>query len=318
MEELSKKSIKRDFNHLGISLLISQILMLAISFLGVIVTTLIIRTYNPLDSGEAIYQQVMQQISESGWILIVAAIGHLLPPLFLSIKKNRFDTVPDQNAPAGPLHFLFFFILLLGIQVLLSIALYPLLSYMEGAGYSFSAAEEAASGMSDTTSMLFYSIAVAPVVEELIYRGLVLRYLERYGRWFAVFASAILFALMHGNIIQFPVALAAGLVLGYITVQYSIHLAILVHVGNNFFIEAISRLELADAGLAAAIDSSVSLIAMMVAAVVLVIRLPAMLRWIRENKGQAHSFRWFFTSWSVVLLVLYLVYMTIGSIGVVS
>src|SRR5205823_4747409 len=56
-------------------------------------------------------------------------------------------------------------------------------------------------------------VLVAPVVEELIFRGLGYSLLERYGRLLAIVAVGIAFALAHGLIDAFPLlaSLGAGL-----------------------------------------------------------------------------------------------------------
>ena len=53
------------------------------------------------------------------------------------------------------------------------------------------------------------------------------------GKKFAIFASAFLFGMFHGNIVQTPFAFALGLVLGYVTVEHSLIWAIVLHMINN-------------------------------------------------------------------------------------
>jgi membrane protease YdiL (CAAX protease family) len=58
---------------------------------------------------------------------------------------------------------------------------------------------------------------VAPVVEEMLFRGVVLRsFLQQYDRRQAIWGSALLFGVAHLNIYQFVVALGTGLVLGWL------------------------------------------------------------------------------------------------------
>ncbi len=60
-------------------------------------------------------------------------------------------------------------------------------------------------------------VVVAPVTEELLFRGLILNaLLRRYGPWIAVLFSSLLFALLHMNPWQIPVALASGVLLGWL------------------------------------------------------------------------------------------------------
>lgn len=92
---------------------------------------------------------------------------------------------------------------------------------------------ESVAGSTDTFSMFLYASVVAPISEELIFRGYVLRSLRPYGKRFAIFASALLFGLFHGNLLQTPYAFLVGLVLGYVTVEYSIVWAMAIHMFNN-------------------------------------------------------------------------------------
>lgn len=100
-------------------------------------------------------------------------------------------------------------------------------------GLSALEAMELASSGSDTLSMFLYASLGAPVVEEIIFRGLVLRGLEKYGKRFAILVSAILFGLFHGNIVQSPYAFVVGLILGYVAMEYNILWAMVLHMANN-------------------------------------------------------------------------------------
>jgi hypothetical protein len=82
----------------------------------------------------------------------------------------------------------------------------------------------------------FIKVAVvAPIVEELIFRGLILQGFRRnYNGFVAVFMSALLFALFHLNPWQFPATFLLGLLLGWIVFRAnSIILAIIGHSINN-------------------------------------------------------------------------------------
>lgn len=85
----------------------------------------------------------------------------------------------------------------------------------------------------------FMKVAVvAPIVEELIFRGLILKGLRRnYNSFTAVFISALLFALFHLNPWQFPATFILGLLLGWIMIRTNnIILSILGHSINNFLV----------------------------------------------------------------------------------
>lgn len=68
-------------------------------------------------------------------------------------------------------------------------------------------------------SELIFTVILAPVAEELMYRGVVLRRLSGISQTFAIFVSALLFGLMHGNLLQAVLGFFMGVVLGYAAVK---------------------------------------------------------------------------------------------------
>ena len=89
------------------------------------------------------------------------------------------------------------------------------------------------------TGRLLYIVAIGiipPLTEELSIRGCIMQPLRRYGDVFAIFASSLLFAILHGNLVQAPFAFIAGLGLGYICcVTGSLWPSIIVHCLNNSY-----------------------------------------------------------------------------------
>lgn len=79
---------------------------------------------------------------------------------------------------------------------------------------------------------------VAPVVEELIFRGLIFQGFRRnYNDITAVIISAILFSLFHLNPWQMPATFALGLLLGWLMIRTnSLILAIFGHSINNLLV----------------------------------------------------------------------------------
>jgi glutamate-5-semialdehyde dehydrogenase len=82
---------------------------------------------------------------------------------------------------------------------------------------------------------LVLAVIIAPVTEEVLFRGLILRgLLGRWNPWVAILASSALFTVMHFNPAQAPIAFALGLVLGWVYVRTrSLGLCILGHALNN-------------------------------------------------------------------------------------
>lgn len=84
------------------------------------------------------------------------------------------------------------------------------------------------------TVELVYACMIAPITEELFFRGVLLRTLAKSNQRFAVFASALFFGLVHGNLQQFVLAVLIGIFLAHITLKHgSIIPSIIVHIFVN-------------------------------------------------------------------------------------
>lgn len=82
-------------------------------------------------------------------------------------------------------------------------------------------------------SLTLYVCIVAPIVEELIYRGVILRKLLPYGTHLAIVLPAVCFALMHHNFYQGLSAVLGGLVYGFVALRYSLAASICLHIAKN-------------------------------------------------------------------------------------
>ncbi|MCL2069136.1 MAG: CPBP family intramembrane metalloprotease [Oscillospiraceae bacterium] len=90
---------------------------------------------------------------------------------------------------------------------------------------------------SGTAAYIVYYLCLAAgpaIFEEALFRGVMLQSLRRFGDNFAVWATSVLFAFIHGNLMQGPYALLLGLVIGYFVVRSgSIWVGVIVHFINN-------------------------------------------------------------------------------------
>lgn len=81
---------------------------------------------------------------------------------------------------------------------------------------------------------LILGCVLAPVAEELCFRRAMIDRLRPWGRGFAVFASSLLFALIHGNLYQMIYAFTVGTILGWVYLYTGqIRWTILLHSGLN-------------------------------------------------------------------------------------
>lgn len=75
---------------------------------------------------------------------------------------------------------------------------------------------------------------LAPVVEEVTFRGLGFRLLERFGRWTAVVLVGLAFGLAHGLVEALPILAAFGAGLAYIRMRTgSVYPGMIVHAAFN-------------------------------------------------------------------------------------
>ena len=88
-------------------------------------------------------------------------------------------------------------------------------------------------GTVGVVQLFVMAIIVAPITEELLFRGLLLQLICRYSRraWVAIALSGLLFGLVHLDLPQAVLPLTSmGIILGYARVKYrSIELCILIH-----------------------------------------------------------------------------------------
>ena len=71
---------------------------------------------------------------------------------------------------------------------------------------------------------------VAPIVEELTFRGLGYSLLARYGRWTAIIGTGLAFGLAHGLVNAFPFLAAFGIGLAYLRSRVdSVYPGMIVH-----------------------------------------------------------------------------------------
>lgn len=100
-------------------------------------------------------------------------------------------------------------------------------------------AQELADRAGGGASWILFALLVgiiAPVVEELFYRGLLLRSLQKRGAapWAAVLVSSLVFAAMHMQVLQFPGLLVFGLVSGTLAVRTGrLGPSVFAHIGFN-------------------------------------------------------------------------------------
>ncbi len=84
---------------------------------------------------------------------------------------------------------------------------------------------------------LIFAPLLPAIIEEGFVRGVVFRSLESYGRWFAIIASALVFALFHGNPQQLFLQFLGGVAFAFVlSLTKNFFIPCFMHFFYNFFI----------------------------------------------------------------------------------
>lgn len=84
-------------------------------------------------------------------------------------------------------------------------------------------------------TMVIYMVICAPIMEEYIFRKLIVDRAVRYGQGTAVILSGLMFGLFHGNLNQFAYAFTLGIFLAFLYVKTgNLKITIALHMMINF------------------------------------------------------------------------------------
>lgn len=308
-EKQMRRSIRRDIGSYGWALLVYYILMnLCITVF--VCLDMLIRSVEMAFSGDltGVVEMDPDMVAGNGWGYIAAC---LLGVLLIRLWKGGafFAGMWQTRRNMKPGSFWGLLALFVSGQILFQwIAAIEewILSFF---GLSIIEAMEYATGMTDTFSMFLYACLFAPVVEEILFRGLVMRGLEKYGKWFAIVASSVLFGLFHGNLAQTPYAIAAGLVMGYVAMEYNLLWAMVMHMINNLVLgDLIPRLTqgLGEMGSVMAVQCVVWIFAV-IAVGFLITRWNRLRAYLAENPTGAGCWRGFWTAPGVITLMVVMI-----------
>lgn len=177
---------------------------------------------------------------------------------------------------------------------------------------------ELATGNQTTVSMFLYAGIIGPVAEELIFRGFLLRRMEKHGKLLAILVTSLLFGLMHQNLPQVLCATMIGFVLGYVAMEYSIIWSIVLHIFNNLILcDFLSRLiEGTGEKVQYLIYRGFDLVTGIIALVIIIRKRKEIVSWVRTNLCHKPVLVRTFTSVGVLVSIIYFVIGTISCIGI--
>lgn len=180
---------------------------------------------------------ILPQWQENGWtmypILILSQYVLAIPLMLLVMKKAPHTPIEKTKLkPANVAVAVFVGIFMMYAGNFVGVAITSLLDVLTGK-LTTNPVQELVMGEQMLPTFVFV-VVVGPIIEEFIFRKQLIDRMHTYGEKTAVFVSALLFGLFHGNLSQFFYAFALGLVFGYLYVRsgklrYSIGLHMLIN-----------------------------------------------------------------------------------------
>ncbi len=198
---------------------------LIFSFIGVIYCKASGTSAELLNSN-AIFKTIVTVCTELGFLLVAFCIAKHSKVNFVSGTGS--NTVSPWWAYVGA------FVVSVAILLLLNPIINCWQYMLEEAGYSSGSLpfEMKSAGTLILGIVLF---ALLPAIcEEMLFRGVILNSLRKYGMLVAVGMSALFFSLMHMNLLQIPYTFLLGIVLGLVVYfTRNLWLSVFMHFVNN-------------------------------------------------------------------------------------
>ena len=227
-KHFEKKGIKKNANIIGLACLI----MLVIPFVMRLALSFFVQILYRFDCDVSfILGPAFLKIYS-----IISATTILLVPFLLVFKAANYR-ISDLMSFAKPKkgYSLPLFFIGVGFCSFANVAVASIGTFFSQFGIKYELNEgENPQGIYGIMLTMIATCVVPALIEEFACRGILMGALKKYGNGFAVFASAVLFGIMHGNFRQIPFAFLVGLVLGFVTIKSgSLWPAIFIHAFNN-------------------------------------------------------------------------------------
>lgn len=233
-DQWNKKKIRKNTNKVARGVLIYEIIMLLIVIVDMLRRITFIFFNNDDPNIDSVIDQIANEIMNSGTSSIIGVLMGLLFILFYFRKCDYRKLIFHSQEKMTRHSFLVILTIFMSTQLIFSLLGTAMETCLNQFGFSILGEITSATNTSGTLSMLLYASFIGPIGEEIVFRGFVLRGFQKYGSYYSILMSAVIFGAFHGNLIQSIFATLVGLVLGYVAMKYSIKWSILIHIINNF------------------------------------------------------------------------------------
>lgn len=177
--------------------------------------------------------------------IILVITGLLVPFYYINKKMKNVSGICEPvmlDKPVDKISFVLAVVSGLGFCLLASLITSYFAVFIGFFGIELTSPEIAMpKGGTGIVTTFLRVVVLAAVAEELCMRGYVMGNLRKYGDKFAIIVSSVVFAIIHGNLVQSPFALIAGFTIGFLTIKTgSMWTGIIIHALNNFISLAVS------------------------------------------------------------------------------
>ena len=240
---LDRKAFRKHCSRVGLMLMADMGLMFAVEVAVIVVAVIVLVISGAIDSSRMSDRAELTALILAPVMLaggLSAIVGNMLPSS-LHLRKWRIKfTEPFRGDKLSPVFIVSALLTALGLNSAWCYTYYYILKPWFG-NLMGNVPEDTSTLYTPETmplvGMICYLLwvcVIAPVTEEYMFRGAILRTLSGYGSGFAIVASAVCFGLMHGNMGQTPMAFLIGLVMGYVAAKSgNIRQTIFIHMVNN-------------------------------------------------------------------------------------
>lgn len=291
IQTVTPKQIRRQFNIVGLAFLITAVLALLAAY-GYQWAQPYLEPY---------FRTVDRQAAELGIQILLTLLITLIPfsicAAVLKVKIGRmFAPCTHEWRNIAALS-----VIALALYLLLTFVVGVLALFLQYQNITVAKDPILLDGnLAHLTLTLILWLFIYPVCEEFIFRGVCVRVFSRMGNYFAIFASALLYGLMHGNLMSIIPSFFIGAFLAVIAMRYSSILpTIFIHMllnGLTLTMQLIPNQKAWIIGLLCVVIYALALAAFYHLKSVKII--------IRKEADPLLLVRQFFCSWAIVLTVI--------------
>ncbi len=227
LKQREKTSLKRTALAIGLSFIIYVLSSWSVGYL---------LSFPTLQLLSIVPNVVLYDVVYESYVGLCYLIPILLPiiPIALIVKIPLHVAIPMRRVPARvaiPGVMAAF-----GASVVGIIIASVLLTFFQSMGFGYDVPMPAIPDTEIGRVMYLVILSVLPsIFEEILFRGYILQSLRRFGDFYAVLISALIFALFHGNFTQLPNAFVMGVAIAFLAVRTgSLIPGMILHFINNF------------------------------------------------------------------------------------